>query len=94
MVTFFLFCDQIAGKSTLVKEGLICLSVEVMVRHDRDSMAAKREAAGRSHGINSQETEQDECWYPAHLLLFIQSRTPALRVPDIYSGSFPSVNLI
>lgn len=57
-------------------------------------MAAERKAAGPSHGINRQEREQDESWDPAHPLLLIQSRTPALRVPDIYSGSFPSVNLI
>lgn len=54
-------------------------------------MAAEGKAAGPSHGINRQEREQDESWGPAQLLLLIQSRTPALRVPDIYSGSFPAL---
>lgn len=45
------------------------------VHHGRE--VTWQERAADSHVAPSQEADRDECWYSAHVFLFIQSGTPA-----------------
>lgn len=78
-------CHQISDKKRLT-EGRVCFGSwsDVRVHHDSEKMVVPRAILAATSDVQaaglSAVRRGDECSYPDHRLLFLQSETPALGI--------------